>query len=193
MATSAQVLTKVKNRLDIPSATTTFDVVLADFIDSARARLFPRVSLEIDSQVITTFTQDDDEIVLDVTTGLTEDIHAARQIEIDAGYGWSRVNNFYHHGNELRIREVPTGTTQIRIYGISPFRTVEDVPEYFLQPLYWYAMAEFYDYLSGNNSQYTIYTQATGARGVDNMQEVSAYYDSKADRYLDENGQKYGN
>lgn len=193
MATAADVLTKVKNRLDIPLATTTFDTVLTDFIDSARARLYPRVSLEIDPQTVSTFTQTDDEVVLDLTTGLTEDIHAARQIEVDQGYGWSRLNSFYHHGTKLRLREVPTGTTSIRIYGINPFRTIDDVPEFYLQPVYWYAMAEFYDYLAGNNSQYTIYTQATGARGVDNMQEVSAYFDSKADRYLDENGQKYGN
>lgn len=191
--TDAQVLEKVKNRLDIPQATTTFDAVLEDFIDSARARLFPRVALEIDPQIITGFDESHGEIELDLAADFTEDIHAAREIEADSGYGWDRLSNFYHHGSKLRIREVPSSATQLRVYGLARFTDVEDIPEHFLQPVYWYAMAEFYDYLAGNNSQYTVYTQTTGARGVDNMQEVSAYFDSKADRFLDENGQKYGN
>ncbi len=191
--TSVQALTKVKNRLDIPTNTTTFDTVLADFIDTARARLFPRVALEIGPQNLTSFTAVDGEVELDLVADFTEDIHAARQIEAYATYGWAKLSTFYHHGSTLRIREIPTDTTILRVYGLAPFALVEDVPEYYLQAVYWYAMAEFYDYLAGNNSQYTIYTQATGSRGVDNMQEVSAYFDTKADRFLDENGQKYGN
>ena len=192
MATDAQVLTKVKNRLDIPAATDTFDTVLADFIDNARARLFPRVALEIDSQVITSFTNDSGEVNLDLVTDFAEDIHAARQIEAQDAYGYKRIEDFYHHGSKLRIRDVPTDATSLRIYGLAPFAAVDDVPEHFLSAVYWYAMAEFYDYLAGNNSQYTIYTQTTGARGVDNMQQVSAYFEAKANAFLDENGQKYG-
>lgn len=191
--TAPQVLDKVKNRLDIPLATTTFDTVLNDFIDSAKVRLFPRVALEIEAQTVTNFTATYGETELDLVTDFTEDIHAAREIEGTAGYGWYRLTNFHHHGSKLRIREILEGTTELKVYGLAPFSDMSDVPLHYLQPLYWYAMAEFYDYLAGNNSQYTIYTQTTGSRGVDNMQEVSAYFDSKADRFLDENGQKYGN
>lgn len=183
MATAAAVRGSVKNRLGIKSADTTWDTLIDDFVAAAVLRLYPRASLETDRQEITPVTVDsygECEIDLSALSG----VRAARKIEGWDGFTWQTITDRYHHGNKLLLRGVSTSVTKVRLYGLKPFATIDNVYDWLLQAVYWYAQAEFYDYLAGSASDYNIYMQNTGARAVDNMRDESTFFDQKADEYI---------
>jgi hypothetical protein len=193
MATAAQALASVKNRVGIKSTDTTFDVVINDFVGAAVLRLYPRAALEVDYQDVTSISVDSyGECTIDISA-LTTSISAARRVEAWDGYTWRRISDTLHHGKYLRLRGLSQTTdTKVRLFGIKPFPAIDNVNDFLLQAVYWFAMAEFYDYLAGDKSKYNIYMQNTGARAVDNMHDESAYFDQKANDYISQQKQVYG-
>lgn len=190
--TSAEARTAVKDRMGIASGTTTFDTLIDGFVLSGVRRLYPRASLEVASQEVDSFTVDNlGECIIDITA-LSTPILAARKVEAYDATAWHRVTDTYHHAGSLVCREISDDITKFRIYGLTKFASVDEVQDWLLQAVIWYSMAEFYDYLAGNKKNYNIYMQSTGARAVDNMADQSAYYDAKADRYIEEQNQVYG-
>jgi hypothetical protein len=184
MATAATARASVKNRLGIKSADTTWDTLIDDFVAAAVLRLYPRATLEVDRAEITPITVDsygECEIDLSSLSG----VRAARKVEGWDGYTWETITDLYHHGSKLLLRGVDTKATKVRLYGLKPFPAIDNVQDWLLQAVFWYAMAEFYDYLAGSSSDYNIYMQNTGARAVDNMRDESTYFDLKADNYID--------
>lgn len=182
----------VKKRLGIPDSTTTFDDMIESFVEMSVHRLYPRASQEVASQEVTSFTVDNlGECVVDLSA-LSTPVATARSIESYDGYGWSKISDTHHHGTSLRLRGLTTSDTTLRIYGLTPYTVIDDVPDTLLQAIFWWSMAEFYDYLAGNKKSYNIYMQVSGARAVDNMADQSAYFDSKADRYVDEQAKAHG-
>lgn len=183
MATAATARASVKNRLGIKSADTTWDTIIDDFVAAAVLRLYPKASLETDRQEVTPVTVDsygECEIDLSALSG----VRAARTIEGWDGFTWQTITDRFHHGTKLRLRGVSTAVSKVRLYGLKPFSTIDNVPDWLLQAVFWYAMAEFYDYLAGSNADYNIYMQNTGARAVDNLRDESLYFDQKANQYL---------
>lgn len=192
MATTAEVRESVKSRLGIKTATITFDSKIDEFVLAAVKRLYPTACLEVAAQEVTSFTVDNyGEAEINLAT-LSSPIRSARQVEAYDGWAWRRISRTYHHGTKMRVRELTSSDTKIRIYGLLNFTAVAEVYDWLLQAIYWYAMAEFFDYLAGNKSNYNIYAQATGARAVDNMRDESDYYAKKATDYLEEQSQAYG-
>lgn len=190
--TSTEARDAVKQRMGIPSVTTTFDIMIDGLVSSAVRRLYPRAGKEVASQEVTSFTVDDlGECVIDLTA-LSTAVTKARQVEAYDNYSWSRITDTYHHAGTLRLRGLTGTETKLRIYGVNPFSAMTDVNDWLTQSVIWWAMSEFYDYLAGNKKSYNIYMQVSGSRAVDNMADQSAYYDSKADRYIDEQGKVYG-
>lgn len=191
MASAADVLSSIKSRLGITN--TNYDTQLSEFRDSAVRRLYPRASLEVESQELTSITVDSyGECAVDIG-GLPTSILAARKIEAFDGYTWRRITDTYHHGTKLRLRGLSQGSdTKLRIYGIKAFPDVPSVYDHLLQAVYWYAISEFYDLMARNKSMYNIYMQQSGARAVDNMRDEADYYDQRANEYLEEQNQAYG-
>lgn len=190
MANAAAVLLSVKNRLDIPSATTTYDSVLTDFIGAAVGRLYPRLGVEVDVQSKSVTVDSTGEATVDLTT-LSTPVDFARLVEEYDGFSNNEVEDTYHHGKYLRLRGLSTNTTSVKIYGIANYAAVDNVQTWALQAVYWYAMAEFYDYLTGDKKIYNVYIQNIAARGMESMQEMSAYFEQKARDFVEEQRQVY--
>lgn len=190
--TAAEARSAVKTRMSIAGDISTFDSMIDDFISSGMRRLYPRSGYEVASQELTTFQVDNlGEVIIYLTT-LTTPLTTTRIVESYDNFAWARVGDTYHHGGQLRLRGLTGVETKLRLYGVNPFTVVDTVYDWLTQCLIWYAMAEFYDYLAGNKKSYTIYMNVSGSRSVDNMADQSAYYDSKADRYLEEQGKTHG-
>jgi hypothetical protein len=192
--TTEEARTAVKNRLGIPSGTTTWDTIIDDFVVAAVRRLYPKAALEVAKVEITSsgFTVDnlgECEITL---SGLTGAPLTARKVEGYDGYGWAPITDTYTHAGVLRLREVSDEITTLRVYGLKNFAAIDKVYDWLLQAVLWFAMSEFYDYLASNKSSYNIYSQVSGARAVDNMADQSAYLESKAERFLEDQKQSYG-
>lgn len=195
MADAATVRSAVKSRLGLTDST--WDSQIDGFVTSAVSRLYPRAKLEVDSQEVligaaaVTYDSSQCEATIDLNA-LTTAIREARQVEGYNGYSWELITDTYHHGSKLRLRRVSSSYSKLRFYGLKQFAQITDVYDWLLQAIYWYAMAEFYDMLASNKSKYNTYLQQSGARAVDNMRDESLYYESRADAYIEQQNQEYG-
>lgn len=195
MADAATVRAAVKSRLGITD--NTFDSQIDGFVTAAVSRLYPRAKLEVNSQELLSgnpaFVYDTTqaEATIDLNA-LTTPIREARQVEGYNSYSWELITDTYHHGQYLRLRRLSSSYSKLRFYGLKPFTAITEVYDWLLQAVYWYAMAEFFDYLAGNKAKYNVYIQQNSARAVDNMRDESLYYESRADAYVEQQNQDYG-
>lgn len=190
MANIAAVRLSVKNRLKIKSADTSYDTVLDDFITSAVNRLCPRIGLESDVQTKAVTVDSYGEVSVDLTSFSTA-IDFAREVEAFDGFAWFTVEDTFHHGKYLRLRGLTGDISTIRVYGITYYTAIDQVQAWALQAVYWYAMAEFYDNMTGDKKIYNIYAQQLAARGMESMNEMSDFFNQRADAYIEEQRQVY--
>lgn len=186
--TSATVLTSVKGRLGITA--TTWDTILNDFSQQAVNRLYPLTAVEVDYQDILITVDSYGEAIVDLSA-ITTPVLDVRTIEAYDGFAWFPVSNIYRHGTKLRVRNLDTSMSKLRLYGLNNF-TYATVPSSLELPVIWFTMAQFYEYLASNKAQYNIYSQTNGARAVDNMRDEAANLENKASMYIEENSTIYG-
>lgn len=191
MASATAVRDSVKTRLHIKAVDTTFNDVIDEFVSAAVLSLYPLAALEVGKQTTSVSPDAYGEVEIDLSS-LSTPLRAARRVEAYDGSSWRRVRSTFHHKDLLTLRGLNSSETQVRIYGVTSFKTVPDVYDWFLKALYWFAMSEFYDYLAGDKSTYSIYMQQTGARAVDNMSDEAEHFDLKAKAFLEEQKQTYG-
>ncbi|HYH01805.1 MAG TPA: hypothetical protein VEC37_01780 [Bacillota bacterium] len=190
--TTAEALTAAKNRLGLSG--TAFDTQLTDFFDTAVDRLFPRVQKEVDVQTVTPTVDNYGEAEINLATVATP-LDDVRLVEAYQSSTWWPADKIFRHGTKLRVRDLPTDVSSIRLYGLKKYVVASaavDIPEWCELPVIWFMMSEFYDYLAGSKSGYNIYSQTPGARAVDNMRDESEYYEQKAEQYIEEKAQLYG-
>lgn len=192
--TTITALAAVKSRLDITDAS--WDTLLAEFIQTATARLYPLAQYEVPAQTKAVTVDGYGETIVDLST-LTTPVLAARSIEARAAAEWFKHTDTSHHGTSLTVRDLPSNVTELRIYGLKAFMITSaagttTLPDYLANAVYWYAISEFFDYLVGNKRKYNIYAQQTGARGVENMNEQAEYYENKANVFLNDRATIYG-
>lgn len=186
---AATARASVKSRMDIPVATTDFDTVIDEFVLSAVKRLYPIAQQEVAAQEKAVTVDSYGETIVNLST-LTTPVNAARKVEGYSGGAWEELSDTYHQSSNLYIRSLDTSVTQVRIFGLTAY-ALAGVPENLEQAVLWYAMSEFYDYLSGNKRKYNTYME-NGARAVDNMRDESEYYEQKANIYLNDRTTIYG-
>lgn len=190
--TTAEALTAAKNRLNL--TTSDFDTQLTDFFDTAVDRLYPKVQKEVAVQTVTPAVDNYGEANVDLSA-LGTALDDVRLVEAYQSTTWWPADKIFRHGVYLRVRDLPSDVTSLRLYGLKKYvvaAAATDIPEAFELPVIWFMMSEFYDYLAGNKSKYNIYAQSTGARSVDNMRDESAYYEQKAEEYIESRAQLYG-
>lgn len=186
----ADALTSVKARLDVPASVTDFDANLEIFITDSVKRLYPYASVEVDEQIVDISPVNGEVSVL--LNGLTTPIIGFRDPEYSSdASNWHPVDEKQAHGNKLTIRGLPSSASKLKIPGLNPYK-LDDLPEYLELGIIYYACSEFFNYLMGNKRKYNIYMQASGARSVDNMQDMAEYYEQKADVYIADRATVYG-
>lgn len=184
-------LASVKTRLDIDSSQTAFDAAINEFVLAGVKRLYPIAQKEVAPQTAVVSVDGFGEASFDLLT-LTTPCVAARKVEYSVGgSAFYSAPDTFHHNTTLQVRELPANSSvTLKIYGLAPF-VLADVPTFLEQAVLWYAISEFYDFLSGNKSKYNIYTQS-GARSVDNMRDEAEFYEQKANVYLNDRTTLYG-
>lgn len=185
----AGVRASVKVRMDIPTAVTSFDAAIDEFVQASVDRLFPMTGNEVPVQTVNISPDAYGEVVVDLAA-LATPAAAARLVETSAGYEWQPNRELLHHGTSLRVRNVSSSATQMRIYGLTPY-IITTVPNYLAPALIWYSMSELYDDLAGNKRKFNIYAQINGRAAVDTMATQSTFYTEKADEYLNEHATVY--
>lgn len=193
------MLASLKVRLGIESSNTDFDTMLAEFLQSATIRLYPTTAVEVPPQTTTISVDSYGEAIIDLATLSTPvlDVRSSMGVEVLYNGTYMPVNSVFRHGTQLRLRDLDSGTTTARLYGLNQFAltgsdATTTIPTYLQLPVLWYAMSEFFEYLGSNKAKYNIYAQQSGARGVDNMADVSEFYEQRADNYIAEKATQYG-
>lgn len=188
--TTSEARNGLKSRLDIASSIITFDDVIDQFVLDAVKLLAPAVFQEVAEQQTTTSPSEHGQVTIDLST-LSTPLDDVREIEASTGTGdeWP-VDAYSVHGTSLRIRELPSDTTKIHIYGLKAY-TLTTLPTNLEYVVYCFAQALFYTFLMANKAKYNVYMQ-NGRGAVDNMQDLIDYFEQKGQDYLDTKVTPYG-
>jgi hypothetical protein len=190
--TTAEALTAVKNRLYITG--TDFDTQLTDYFDTAVDRLYPKVQQEVAAQNTNAVVDVYGEANVDLAT-LTTPLDDVRLVEATQGQSWYPADSIYRHGTILRVRDLESTVTQLKLYGLKAYvvsGSAVALPERYELPVLWFMMSEFFDMLAGNKAKFNVYQQSAGGNAVDDMRAESEYYENKANAYIDEKATLYG-
>lgn len=184
-------LTSIKNRVSI--VTTDFDVQLKDFYRAAVKRLYPMAQKEIAPQTVSVSVDTYGEAVVDLSSISLTDVRA---VEASNGGAWYTIDSIFRHGTQLRVRDLDTSVTQLRLYGLQRFVVdgsgVVALPDELEEPVLWFMASAFFDMLAGNKSKYNLYMQSAGGNAVDDMRAEADYYEQRALDYLERKTQIYG-
>lgn len=180
----------LKSRLDIDPTVKDFDQFLDQAIKDGIDRLSPAIFDEIDPQTVTTFSTSDIGTVTIDLAELDTPITTVRRVELVVSATATSTDDFRQHRTTLTIRDVPSDTTSIIIYGLAPF-TIDTVPREFNMAVYWYGMADFYTFLLSNKSKYNTYMQ-NGRAAIDDMRELVEFFEDKATALVEEKSTLYG-
>jgi hypothetical protein len=183
-------LNAAKKRLHLSN--NDFDDILEAFFENAVDRLYPKLQKEVASEEVTPTVDSYGEAVVDLAALELDD---ARMVEAMTSGHWFSAPNIFRHATNLRVRDLPTDTTMLRVYGLTKYTVVNDVvdlPGVFELPVIWYMMSDFFDHLAGNKSNFSAYTQQAGGNAMEDMRDQAQYYEIKADNFIDDKAQLYG-
>lgn len=190
--TTAEAITATKNRANI--VVSDFDTALTDFFDAAVDRLYPKIQKEVAAQEKVVTVDSYGETTVDLSA-LSTPLDDVRLVEATKGQSWYPADEIYRHGTILRVRDLESTVTSLKLYGLKAYVVSDaavDLPERYELPVVWFMLSEFFDMLAGNKSKFNTYQQSAGGNAVDDMRAESEYYENKANAYLDEKATLYG-
>jgi hypothetical protein len=179
---------KAKKRLDIDADDTTFDALIEEFVTDAIDRIPPDAYKEVPVQTSSVSVDSHGRAQIDISA-LAIPLADVRKVEVSIDGVLSPVS-FRLHSTILQLEELSSSVTSVAIYGLTPF-TISDLPLMFNAGVISYILSDFYGFLAGNARYYNEYMQ-NGRAKVDNMADLSDYYEEKAKEYIREKGQLYG-
>lgn len=191
--TTTEAVNSAKSRLYISG--TDFDDELTDFFSTAVDRLYPKVQKEVEAQTVNATVDGYGEATVDLATGPSTALDDVRAVEATEGQRWYPTDSIYRHGTKLRVRGLDSTVTQLKLYGLKKYvvsGSSVDLPPHWELPVLWYMMSEFYDMLAGNKAKFNVYQQSAGGNAVDDMRAEAEYYETKADRYVEDKALLYG-
>lgn len=187
--TTADARSRMKARLDIIAADTSFDSLIDAFVLDAVNRLAPDHQQEVAVQTVNVTPDDYGQVTVTLST-LTTPLSEATEVEAVAGGPPMPVDSYRHHGTKLRVRGLFSDVTQLLIHGLTPY-TLTTVPAVLELPVFYFAQAEFYNFLIGNKRKYDQYMQ-NGRPAVDNMADLVNDFEQRAKDYLEEKQTLHG-
>lgn len=173
--TTAEYRDRVKSRFRITGAILDDDI--EDCVTDALSYLAPFIQ---ESVVDETLTADSNTETLTIpTAGAT-----LRRMSLRSGTSglFQPFNDYYVEGDVIYLQSYADDATTVRLHLSVPYSVVADLPATFSQILLLYSCSEFASLLAGDKSRYNIYSQSTGARGVDNMSDLADFYENRGER-----------
>lgn len=187
--TTADARAKMKKRLDIQAAITTFDDDIDEFVLDGLSRLSPEIYHEVGVQVEAVTPSDYGEVNVDLSA-LSTPLVDVREVEASGGDGEYPVRTYKVHGTNMRVRELRSDVTALYISGFDEY-TLDNLPSYLNLPVIYFGLSEFYTFLMSNKAKYNVFMQ-NGRGAVDNMQDQVDYWDQRGISYLEDKGLPVG-
>lgn len=184
--TTTDARNRLKSRLDIPVADTTFDDVLDEYLLDAVNRLYPLSMRQLAVEEVAALPDEKGQQWLDLTT-LSPAPDEVRSVLIDDEY---EVDSIHQHGTQLRVRGISVDATTLYVYGLA-YHDLVNLPVWLELCVFYFAQSEFYNFLIGNKRKYNVYMQ-NGGQAVDNMRDLADDFEQRGVLYLEEKAQLYG-
>lgn len=180
---------KVKTKLDIATADTTFDDLLTDAVEEAIPRVYPYVQDKLAEDTSVTLAVSADSFELPVSGSQLDKLYW-RDSTTDP---WQEVEGWTQWNNTVYLEESVTTAKYVKVLAKGNYAVTDaglallesDFPAVML-PIYYFAMAQFAIKLIGNKRKFNIYQQMNGTRTLSEMQELHDFYDLNAKQILED-------
>lgn len=177
---------RVKEKLDIASTITLFDSIIDNCLTDAMPRLAPFFVYDVPADTSLTLASNDDSFTVPGTNATVQKIY----VRTSPNNVWANLDFWGQHGNKVYLYERICTTTYVKLLARRAF-TFTDADLALMSPaaeapLYMFACAEFATILVGNKRKFNIYQQTNGARSVQEMRELSEWYDNRAVRLAED-------
>jgi hypothetical protein len=178
--TTSTARARVKDFVDVPTATTTFDDDIDKYVLSAVDQLAPRALNEADLDETIELATDEN------SAGLPTDVVAIRRLELynDAISGYQPSSDFMVHGETLYLDTPVATATTVRLWPLKRYILTTVPAELELAVLYW-AVAQFYASLAGNRRKYNSYT-SQGATADRDVKDSADFFQALGDKIFDQ-------
>lgn len=178
--TTTEARDAVKRKFKITVATLNDDI--DECVSTAVDLLSPYVKRPVVDETLTGVSSSTDSLT---PTALVDDVDI-RSMYVKSNELWEKYDNYRVDGNMILLKSWLEDGSDVRLFLKVPFTIadIEDIPAVVTRPMVELACAEFATMLAGDKSRYNIYSQATGARAVDNMIDLAEYYEGRAERRL---------
>lgn len=174
MATKADLLTEVKNTLNI--TVSTYDTELNSDLDFAVKDLYPLACKEVAPATVTLASD-----LRSFTVPSGSDI--VRRVEIN-GYSM----DYFCHGGTVYLMNTVESSDVVTAFCLGRYvvGTYADIPSELETVLIYWAVAKFYTALAGNKRKYNIYVGNVGSAADRDMKDSADYFKELGDQYLEE-------
>ncbi len=169
---------RVKRRLGINEDDDSFDSDIDDFTIESIDNLFPIVQVELAPEEFPLLPE---EYKVDLSAS---DILSVRKVLLSNTEGVSEsTDDFTMHGETLALYGTSSYARIVTVEGLGRYN-IDNVPLEYNQVVINWIMSEFYSLLVGDKRKYTLYTQTSAARSVDNLRDLSDYYLDRGNQIL---------
>ena len=180
---------KVKSKLDIASAVTTFDSLLDDCLEQAIPRLAPWIQYQLAADESVSLAANTDNFTLPVSGSALQRLFA----RTSSSEYWAKLDLWRQNRDTIYLTDLSSSARSLKILATRPYKYTDadfaqlatDYPSAML-PLYLFTMSEFATYLAGNKRKFNIYQQSNGARTLDEMKDLATFYEDRAVRILED-------
>lgn len=184
--TIATARTRLKDRLDIASAVTTFDTLLDGCLEDAMPRLAPFFVYDMPEDTSVTLLTDADSFTLPSTVSTLHKMY----VRTNVNDNWREFDAWTQHGSKIYLYEGIGTTTYVKVLARRPYTFIDGdlalMPPTANVPLLMFAAAEFAVTLVGNKRKFNIYQQSNGARSLDEMRQLAEWYEGRAVRLAED-------
>ena len=180
---------KVKQKLDIADAVTTFDTIIDDALTQAIPRLAPYLQYQLAEDVTVTLAGGVDNFTMPVAASNLERVY----VRSSSSDQWRLIDLWQQVRNKVYLNETFGSAMEVKVIAHRPFTQSDadyallasDYPAAML-PLYLFACSEFASVLVGNKRKFNIYQQSNGSRSLDEMKDLVEFYENRAVRILED-------
>jgi hypothetical protein len=174
---------RVKRKFQIPTSDTGFDADIDDAVSMACDLISPFSKRKIPEDTSITLSANQSSFTIPSAGSEINRIY----IRSSSSYQYALFTDWTQDGDTIYMYENFDSSMQLKIlaYGDFDTSTIASISNAMCIPLIDFACSEFASFLAGNKTKYNIYMQNTGARAVDNLLNMSEWYEGRALKRLE--------
>lgn len=178
--TTTTARNRVKSKLDIAAANTSFDTLVDEAIEDALPRLAPWFSYEMPEDTSITLSTGDDKFTVPTGNPTIQKVY----VRTSDNNPWQELEYWVQHGSVVYLNENIGTATDVKLLATRTLAYNNTdlglLPAAAWAVLWSFACAEFYVSLVGNKRKFNLYQEGNGVRSVAEMRELVEWHEARA-------------